>query len=228
MDSELNRPIKIVIADDHEIMRKGLSLIFSGCSDFELIGEAANGSECCAIVQKQVPHVVLMDLRMPILDGIEATKKIKSSQPDVKVIALTAVEDEDEIFRALDVGVDGYILKGIAVDELREAIITVCRGDSYLHPDVAKKVRGKTRRTQETDSLTHGLTDREMLVLRLMAEGGKNKHIARNLFVSEETVKSHVSNILSKLQQPDRIHAVLFALRHGLVELDRGETVDKT
>ena len=213
--------IKVLVVDDHEIMRKGLSLVFELDDDFELVGEACDGDEACQKVEETRPDVILMDLRMPRKNGIQASREIKRRWPQAKIMVLTAVDDEDDIIVAIEAGVDGYILKNVSGDELTDAVRLVAGGQSYLHPLVARKAMGRLAGghvcREKTDQR---LTIRESRVLRLMAEGFKNKEIAAKLYLSEETVKSHVSHILNKLEQTDRMQAVLYALRHDLVSLE--------
>jgi DNA-binding NarL/FixJ family response regulator len=212
--------IKVLVVDDHEIIRKGLSLVFELEDDFDLVGEARDGDEALEKVRALGPDVVLMDIKMPGKNGLQATKEIKESFEKIKIIALTALEQEDDILIALRAGVDGYVLKNIDSEELAKAVRQVAAGRSYLHPAVARRVIGKLGARRGKEACARALTPSESLVLRLMAEGQKNKEIAAKLFVSEETVKSHVSHILAKLEQTDRIQAVLYALRHNLVSLE--------
>ena len=212
--------IKVLVVDDHEIMRKGLSLVFELEEDFELVGEACDGEEAVAKARTACPDVILMDIRMPRKNGIQAAREIKRRQPEAKIIVLTAADDEDDIVNAIQSGVDGYILKNVSGDELTEAVRAVAAGQSYLHPAVARKALAALGRNEPTGAGPAVLTPRESLVLRLMAEGYKNKDMAAKLFLSEETVKSHVSHILTKLDQTDRMQAVLYALRHNLVALE--------
>jgi two-component system NarL family response regulator len=213
-----------MIADDHEIMRRGLSLVLSSEPEFILVGEACDGEEACEKATELQPDIILMDIRMPKKTGIEAAKIIKQNRPETKIIMLTALENDDDIFDALHSGVDGYILKDIGSEGLMEAVRSVRQGGSYLQPQVSQRIMeragGKPAR-QEISG--HDLTDRELIVLRSMALGLKNKEMAEQLYISEETVKTHVSNILRKLSQPDRMRAVLYAIRHSLVSIEQIE-----
>jgi DNA-binding NarL/FixJ family response regulator len=211
--------IKVLVVDDHEIIRKGLSLVFELEDEFELAGEARDGDEALKQVAAVRPDVVLMDIKMPRKNGLQAAKEIKEAFGETKIIVLTALEREEDILIALQIGVDGYILKNADTQELAHAVREVAAGRSYLHPAVARRVIGKLGPRQGKEACARALTPREALVLRLMADGQKNKEIAARLFLSEETVKSHVSHILAKLEQTDRIQAVLYALRHNLVSL---------
>lgn len=221
--------IKVLVVDDHEIMRKGLSLVFELDDDFELVGEACDGEEACQKVEETNPDVILMDLRMPRKNGIQASREIKRRWPQAKIMVLTAVDDEDDIAVAIESGVDGYILKNVSGDELTNAVRVIAGGQSYLHPLVARKALGKSTGCPVCrEKAAQQLTVRESRVLRLMAEGFKNKEIAAKLYLSEETVKSHVSHILTKLEQTDRMQAVLYALRHNLVCLDPETDTDSS
>lgn len=209
--------IRIMIADDHEIMRRGLSLVLNSEPEFELVDEARDGEEACEKAMSLRPDVILMDVRMPKKNGIEAAAEIKRSRPEIKIIMLTAGDEDSDIFEALNSGVDGYILKDIGGLGLMEAVRSVQSGVSYLQPQVARRVMERLTRKPGAAQKNHSLTDREIATLQLMAGGLKNKEIAAKLFISEETVKTHISSILSKLEQKDRMHAVLYAIRHNIV-----------
>lgn len=213
--------IRVLIVDDHEIMRKGLCLVFEYEDDFELVGEACDADDAIAKAEETRPDVVLMDIRMPGKNGIEASKEIREIVPGAKIMVLTAVDDEEDIFSAIESGVDGYMLKSVGGEQLAEAVRLIAAGQSYLHPSIARKVMERlSHKPPVGPPKAQMLTAKESLVLKLMAEGFKNKEIAGKLFLSEETVKSHVSHILAKLNQTDRMQAVLYALRHNLVALE--------
>lgn len=213
--------IRVSIVDDHEIIRKGLSLVFASSDDVELVGEAAGGEEAFQMVKQTKPDVILMDLRMPGKNGIQASREIKRCGEQAKIIILSALDDEEDIVAAIECGVDGYLLKSVSAEELIDAVRVVANGKSYLHPQVARTAMAAMAESQiSCDTAAKQLSVCESRVLRLMAEGFKNKEIAAKLYLSEETVKTHVSNILSKLNQTDRMQAVLFALRNNLVSLD--------
>ncbi len=204
-------------------MRRGLSLVFELEDGFDLAGEACDGFEAIQKTKEVSPDVVLMDIRMPRKNGIEAAKEIKLRWPDIKVMVLTAIDNIDDIMVAIDGGVDGYVLKNISSGELIDAVNYVLAGKTYLHPFIARKalerLHDKRSKRVWIDPKTV-LTPRESAVLCLMGEGCKNKEIAARLFLSEETVKTHVSHILVKLDQSDRMQAVLFAIRKNLINLD--------
>lgn len=213
--------LRLLVVDDHEIMRKGLVSIFSVENDCEIVGEAAGAEEAFGLIEELSPDIVLMDIRMPGLDGIKATLIIRDKYPDVKVIALTAVNEEEEVIEIVENGVHGYILKSTSPVELVKAVRAVAAGDSYLHPQIARMVMERMRNlAPAADGAQSLLTLRETRVLHLMAEGYKNREIADKLFLSEETVKTHVSNILAKLNQTDRVQAVLHAIRQKVLRIE--------
>ena len=216
--------VKIMIVDDHEIMRRGLSLVFEPEEEFDLVGEACDGEEACEKAQELRPDVILMDIRMPRKSGIIAAREIKQRYPSTKIIVLTAVDDEDDILNALNAGIDGYVLKDIGSEGLMEAVRSVESGISYLQPQVAKRVVERLgRKPAMGRKNNHELTERETIVLGLMARGLRNKEIADKLFIGEETIKTHVSHVLEKLGQKDRMHAVLYAIRRNLVKIEQLE-----
>jgi DNA-binding NarL/FixJ family response regulator len=221
--------ITIMIVDDHEIMRRGLSLVLEPESEFSLVGEACDGEEAYEKAIELRPDVILMDVRMPKMNGIEAARQIKHSRPATKIIMLTALEEDEEIFDALNSGVDGYILKDMSSEGLKEAVWSVRNGVSYLQPQVARRVMERlSKKPALRTPSNYGLTERELIILKLMAAGLKNKEIAEELFISEETVKSHVSHVLQKLGQQDRMRAVLYAIRNKLVSIESTGTEDKS
>ncbi len=211
--------IRILVADDHEIVRRGLTLMLGLEPDFEVAGEAADGQQAVRAARLLQPDIVLLDLKMPELDGVSATRAIKQVSPASRVLILTAIEVDQEIFEALRAGVDGYVLKDISPEELARAIRAVAAGEGYLHPAVTRRVMRRMSpapiRTPRID-----LTPRERDVLRLLATSATNRAIAAQLGVGEETVRSHIKSILSKLGQPTRTQAVVMALRDGLIELE--------
>lgn len=220
-EHDLSR-IRVLIADDHELVRKGLLSILSLEKEIEVVGEARGGKEAVEIAKTKKPDMVLMDLRMPDMDGITATREIKSILPETKILVLTAHQNEREIFSALGAGISGYLLKDISPKDLVNAIRTISQGQSLLHPSVAKKVMERFSPAAEESGvkgLVTPLTSREQEVLNLLVQGYKNKDIAIALEIKEKTVKTHVSNVLRKLQQTDRTQAALFAIKIGLAEI---------
>jgi two-component system, NarL family, response regulator LiaR len=211
--------IRILIVDDHRVVRQGLRMFLSLDSELEVVGEATNGAEAVRLARQLAPNVVLMDLIMPVMDGVEATKAIRQELPDVDVIALTSVLEETAIYRAMRAGATGYLLKDIDADELCRAIKSAAAGQVSLSPEVAKRLL----REVEPPPHPEPLTDRETEVLQHLALGKSNKEIASALVIAEKTVRTHVSSVLGKLGVSSRTQAVLYAVRVGLVSLDEPE-----
>ena len=207
--------VRILVTDDHPVVRAGLSGMLSGEPDFEVVGEAQNGKEAVAFVGERKPDVVLMDLRMPEMDGVTAIQHIKSNYPDVHILVLTTYESDADILRAIETGATGYLLKDTPREELFGAIRTVAQGQSPLAPGVAARLMQRVRDPEE-----EGLSTREIEVLELVAHGTSNKEIAKQLWVSETTVKSHMLHIFDKLGVTDRTAAVTEALKRGIIRLE--------
>ncbi len=215
-----NGVIRILIVDDHAIVRKGISALLATEPGLEVVGEARDGREAIAEAQRLAPDVILMDLVMPGTDGVEATRSIIACQPEARVLVLTSFDGDDKVFPAIRAGAQGYMLKDSRPGELVEAIQQVHRGESWLHPSIARKLVQQLARPGERDLPPEALTDREVEVLRLVARGWSNREIAEQLMISEATVRTHVSNILGKLHLGSRTQAALYALREGLASLD--------
>jgi two-component system, NarL family, response regulator LiaR len=211
--------IRVLIADDHAVVRQGLRTFLEVQDGIDVVGEAGDGQEALAMIEALAPDVVVMDLLMPRLSGIEATQRIREIRPSTKVIVLTSFLDDEKVFAAVRAGAAGYLLKDVRPQELGEAIRTVSRGEALLHPAVAAKLMQEFAQ-EDRRSPAQTLTERELQVLRLIAQGRANKEIARELGVAEKTAKTHVSNILQKLNLADRTQAALYAVREKLVELD--------
>ncbi|MCU9552174.1 response regulator transcription factor [Bacillus cereus] len=213
--------IKVLLVDDHTVVLKGLAFFLSTQEDLELVGEASNGKEALVKVGETNPDVVLMDLYMPEMDGVEATGCIKKEYPDVKVIVLTSFSDQAHVLPALRAGASGYILKDVEPDQLVEAIRSAYKGNIQLHPDIANALLSQTlpveEKEEEPSIQVDVLTARENEVLQLLAKGMSNKEIASVLVITEKTVKAHVSSILSKLHLSDRTQAALYAVKNGIV-----------
>jgi len=207
--------IKVLIVDDHAVVREGLRTFLGMLPDIELVGEAASSREALEAAAKKKPDVVLMDLVMPEMDGIEATRQIRAAHPEVRVIVLTSFAEEAKIFPAIRAGATGYLLKDVKPAELADTIRAVARGESRLHPDVTRKVLSGIAGGDPGKAVVEELTDREIEVLRCLARGRSNKEIAAELFIAEKTVKTHISNILAKLGFADRTQAAVYAVKHG-------------
>ena len=213
--------IRILVVDDHDIIRKEVRAMLEIVPDIELAGEAANGREAVAKAAELCPDVILMDLVMPEVGGVEAIERIKAQQPDACILVLTTFAGEESIFPAIKAGALGYHLKDSGAEELMKAIRQVYAGEASLHPVIARKVLRELAAPASAKPLTPDpLTPRELEVLRLVAQGLENDSIAAQLVISEATVRTHVSNILSKLHLSSRTQAALYALREGLASLD--------
>jgi NarL family two-component system response regulator LiaR len=213
-------PIRVFIADDHAVVRKGLRAMLEIVPDIEVVGEAENGREAVDQVQELVPDVTLMDLMMPEMDGLEAIQYIKEQQLETRILVLTTFAGEDKIFPAIKAGALGYHLKDSRPEELIQAIRQVSRGEASLHPRIARKVLDELSRPADQPPTPDPLTPREVEVLQLVAGGLENAEIAEKLVITEATVRTHVSNITSKLHVASRTQAALYALREGLASLD--------
>lgn len=210
--------MKVIICDDQAIVRDGLTMLLKLEPDIQIIGTASEGATAVELVDKESPDLVLMDLKMPILNGVEATRQIKTRHPDIKVLVLTTYDDDQWIFDAIHAGASGYLLKDTPRDELIKAIRGTIAGKTYVDPSIAGKVLGQvySRQTQPTTLVTAKLTERELDILRLIAKGLSNIDISEQLYLSEGTIRNHVSSILSKLGVSDRTQAAVIAIQHGL------------
>jgi NarL family two-component system response regulator LiaR len=211
--------IRLLIVDDHRVVRQGLRFLLQQEADIEIVGEAADGEQAVAMVRDHVPAVVLLDLLMPRMDGLTALRTIKEISPSTQVIILTSHQGDDELFDAIKAGALSYVLKTAGVDVVVESVRAAARGESLLDPTVAAKVLEEMRRAPGRDGVDP-LSRREVEVLSELARGRSNKEIARELSIGEETVKTHVSNILSKLHLADRTQAAIYGLQKRLVRLD--------
>ena len=215
--------IKVLIVDDHQVVRQGLRTFLELQEDVLVVGEAGDGQTAVEMVRQLNPNVVLMDLVMPFLDGISATRQVKSLGTEVKVIALTSFTEDDKVFPVIQAGASSYLLKDVSPDDLVEAIRAVHRGEARLHPDIARKLMEQVAQqaSPSRESRLEDLTEREHEVIKLVAKGNSNQEIANILVISEKTVKTHVSNILGKLQLEDRTQLAIYAIKKGLVDLDQ-------
>ena len=218
-------PIRAMIVDDHALFRRGLEMVLDSEPDIELVGQASDGAEAVEKAAESLPDVVLMDIRMPRSSGIEACRAVKEAAPSAKIVILTISDEEEDLFEAIRAGASGYLLKDIPLDEVADAVRAVYGGQSLINPSMAGKLltefatlarRDDEERTQEVPAPR--LTEREMQVLKLVARGMNNRDIAKELFISENTVKNHVRNILEKLQIHSRMEAVMVAVREKLIE----------
>ncbi len=212
-------PIQVLLIDDHDVVRRGLSAFLSTYSEIAVVGEASSGAEGIELASRLLPDVVLMDLLMPAMDGIEATRRIRAAVPSAQVIVLTSYSEDERIFPAIKAGALSYLLKDVKPDELVRAIKAARRGEATLHPSVAARLMREL--TAARSSPLDELTEREREVLTYIAQGMSNTEIAAQLNIGERTVKTHVTNILSKLHLQDRTQAALLALRERLVPLDQ-------
>lgn len=208
--------IRLVIVDDHPVVRDGLRGMLESQPDFEVVGEGANGEEAVQLAGSLKPEVMLMDLRMPVMDGVTALEQIKASSPEVKVLVLTTYDSDADILPAIEAGAMGYLLKDTSREDLYSAIRATARGDSVLSPGVAARIIGQMRAPAEEK-----LSSRELEVLQLVAEGDSNSEIGDRLHISQATVKSHLIHIFDKLGVSDRTAAVTVALRRGILSLDQ-------
>ena len=204
--------IRVVIADDHSVVRAGLTQLLATFPDVELVGSATNGEEAVSLSAARDPDVVLMDLEMPVLDGIEATRRIRAAQPGVAIVVLTSFSDRERILSALDAGAAGYLLKDAEPDAIARALEAAARGEAPLDPKAARALLSARRAASPAD----GLSDREREVLAMVAEGLPNKLIAQRLGISEKTVKAHLTNVFRQIGVTDRTQAALWAQRHGV------------
>jgi DNA-binding NarL/FixJ family response regulator len=211
--------IRVLITDDHKVVRQGLRFLLEQERDIEIVGEAADGKEAIDAVREQVPAVVLLDLLMPKVDGLTALREIKKISPSTQVIILTSHHGDDQLVDAIKAGAISYVLKTAGVETVVESVRAAARGESLLDPSVAAKLLEEMRRQRDRDEVDQ-LSKRELDVLSALARGRSNKEIAKELSIGEETVKTHVSNILSKLHLADRTQAAIYGLQKRLVPLD--------
>lgn len=217
-------PIRVLIVDDHALFRRGIVMVLEQEKDVEVVGEASDGTEAIQIASETMPDVVLMDVRMPRRGGIEATQQIKDLVPHAKILMLTISDEEADLYDAIKAGASGYLLKEISIEEVAGAIRAVQGGQSMISPSMASKLLTEfatmVKKGDEKPLASQPrLTEREMEVLRLVAKGRNNRDIAKELFISENTVKNHIRNILEKLHLHSRMQAVVYAVREKLLEI---------
>lgn len=216
--------IRVLIVDDHALFRRGLQMVLEGESDIDVVGEAADGHEAVELAERTTPDVVLMDVRMPRRSGIEATRAIKDTLPSARILMLTISDEEADLYEAIKAGASGYLLKEISIDEVAAAVRAVHKGQSLISPSMASKLLNEfaamvKRQDERTQVPGPRLTERELEVLRLVAKGMNNRDIGAELFISENTVKNHVRNILEKLHLHSRMEAVVYAVRERLLDI---------
>jgi two-component system NarL family response regulator len=219
--------IRVLIADDQALFRRGLYVVLGTEDHIEVVAEAENGAEAIARAEDLVPDVVLMDVRMPRVNGIEAARQIRELCPSTKILMLTVSDEEDDLYEAIKAGANGYLLKEISVEEVAEAIRAVVQGQSLISPSMASKLLNEfnslAKKAEERQQYpAPALTSRELEVLKLVAKGMSNREIAEELFISENTVKNHVRNILEKLHLHSRMEAVIYAVRERLLDIHDG------
>jgi DNA-binding NarL/FixJ family response regulator len=215
-------PIRVVVVDDQELFRRGLTMLLAAEDDIEVVGEASDGAAATELAASAVPDIVLMDVRMPKLSGIEACLSIKEAAPTAKIIMLTVSDEEADLYQAVKNGASGYLLKDSSISEVANAVRVVKEGQSLISPSMATKLLDEFKQIsggRRPDVPAPRLTDRELEVLRLVARGLNNRDIAKQLFISENTVKNHVRNILEKLQLHSRMEAVMYAVREKLLDI---------
>ena len=220
------RPIKLLVVDDQNIVRKGICALLEQVDDIDVIGEASNGEEAVEQAKRLEPDVILMDLMMPKMDGITAIQEIQAVQLPARIIALTSFVTEDKVFPAIKAGAMGYLLKDSEPEDLITAIRKVNRGEPSLHPIVAKMVLEEIGQPVRQPLTPEPLTQREVDIIRLVAQGLSNRQIAEQLVIGEATVRTHVGNVLNKLHLANRVQATLYALREGLTSLEETDTLN--
>jgi NarL family two-component system response regulator LiaR len=216
----MNEVIRVLTADDHDLVRRGLHALFEITPGIELAGEAVDGLDAIEKARQLQPDVILLDLVMPRMGGIEAIQRIRAEDPNARILVLTSFAEDDQVFSAVKSGALGYLLKDSSPDDLLEAIRGVYRGEPSLQPNIARKLLREISRPADRELSEEPLTEREVEVLRLVARGLSNQEIADELVISEGTVRFHVSNILDKLHLANRTQAALYALREGFASLD--------
>jgi NarL family two-component system response regulator LiaR len=220
----MDHPICVLIVDDHPVVRRGIKSLLAEEEGIEVIGEAVNGKEAVEQVETLNPDVILMDLVMPEMTGIEAIQRITATHPQARILVMTSFAADDKVFPSIKAGALGYLLKDSDPEDLGRMIRQVYRGELSIHPTIARKVIQELNHPAQEPLTPDPLTEREVEILKLLAQGVENKEIAKRLFLQDATVRTHVSNILSKLQLANRVQATLYALKTGLTTLEEGQT----
>ena len=217
------KPIRLLIVDDQGIVRKGVRALLAEVDGMKVVGEAGDGLEAVKQAEALQPDVILMDMVMPNMDGIEATRQIMAKQPKARILALTSFAADDKVFPAIKAGALGYLLKDSEPEDLIKAIKNIYRGEPVLHPNIARKVLEELSHPAGSPPMPEPLTERELEVLQLVAQGLSNQEIAKRLVIGDATVRTHIGNILNKLHLANRVQAALYALRKGLSSLDNAD-----
>jgi len=220
----MGESIRVLVVDDHPVVRRGIKSLLAEEKDLEVVGEAANGKDAIQQAANLHPDVILMDLVMPEMTGVEAIQKITASNPEARILVMTSFAADDKVFPSIKAGALGYLMKDSDPEDLIRMIHQVHRGELSIHPTIARKVIQELNRPSEDPLTPEPLTERELEILQLLAQGVENKEIARRLVLREATVRTHVSNILSKLHLANRVQATLYALRKGITTLDTPPT----
>ena len=211
--------VNIMIADDHSLVREGLKSLLELEGDIKVIAEAVDGADCLSKLETVSPDVLLLDINMPVMNGLDVLKKLKDNRSNVKVLVLTVHNEIEYLMKAVDIGIDGYVLKDSESSELKKAIFTIAEGETYIQPSLIPQLNSQRIEKDKDGAKIDNLTRRELEVLKLLAVGKYNKEIAEELDISERTVKNHVSNIFKKIDVTDRTQAAVFAIRNNLIEI---------
>ncbi len=212
-------PVKVILADDHSMIREGIKQLLEITGEIQVIGEAADGIECLNLLKKVKADVLLLDINMPKMNGLQVLEKINKGQTDIKVLMLTVHNEVDYLIKAIDIGIDGYLLKDSGSAELKKAIFSIYNGEKYIQPELTPLLNQKLVEKESDLDKLHSLTKRELQILKLIAEGLFNKEIGDRLNISERTVKNHVFNLFKKIGAADRTQAAVFAIRNSVVEI---------
>lgn len=213
-------PVKVILADDHSMIREGLKQLLEINGDIQVVGEAADGLECLSLIKKVKADVLLLDINMPGLNGLQVLEKIGKAQSNLKVLILTVHNEMEYLIKAIDIGVDGYLLKDAGSAELKKAIFSIYQGEKYIQPELTPLLNQKLVEKESDLDKLHSLTKREVQILKLIAEGLFNKEIGDRLNISERTVKNHVFNLFKKIGAADRTQAAVFAIRNNVVDIN--------
>ncbi len=212
-------PVKVILADDHSMIREGIKQLLEISGEIQVIGEAADGIECLNLLKKMKADILLLDINMPKMNGLQVLEKINKGQTDTKVLMLTVHNEIEYLIKAIDIGIDGYLLKDTGSAELKKAIFSIYNGEKYIQPELTPLLNQKLVEKESDLDKLHSLTKRELQILKLIAEGLFNKEIGDRLDISERTVKNHVFNLFKKIDAADRTQAAVFAIRNNVVEI---------